>query len=92
LPTFTPPTVVNRSVDSEDMLWKYFRVPDRGLNLLRYTDGSYELTDSWPWVTDGVGKVVDRAFYGAHSHLVTAGEAAAITTYLATQGYVANIV
>jgi hypothetical protein len=50
------------------------------------------LTDSYPYVTDGVGHVVDRAFFGAHSYSVTAGEAAAITTYLATQGYVANIV
>jgi hypothetical protein len=79
MPTFTPPTVPNRSLSDDDLLWRFFQAPDRGLNVWKYTDGTYETTDAWPFTTDGVGKVVAIAYYGGHSYPISAGEAASLT-------------
>lgn len=79
MPTFTPPTADNYSIDPEDILWRFYQLPDRGLNVWKYADGSYETTDAWPFVVDGVGKTVAVAYYGGHTYTVSAGEAAALT-------------
>jgi hypothetical protein len=71
--------VSNGSLDDTDSLWRFFDALPRGVNVWKYTDGTYETTDAWPWTTDGVGKVVDIAYYGGHSYPISSGEAASLT-------------
>lgn len=46
---------------------------------MKYTDGSYETTDAYPYIVDGVGKTVAVAYTGGHSYVVSTAEAAALT-------------
>jgi hypothetical protein len=86
MPTFTPPLADNGSLGDgappgsrSERFWSFYAAPPRGLNVMKYTDGTYETTDSYPYVIDGVGKVVAIAYTGGHSYTVTVAEAAALT-------------
>lgn len=46
---------------------------------MKYTDGTYETTDAYPYIVDGVGKTVSVAYTGGHSYVVSTAEAAALT-------------
>lgn len=91
MPTFTPPLTDNGSLADGcepgsrcERLWRFYDTPLRGVNVMKYTDGTYETTDSYPRnVDEDLGtsrfKVVAVAYTGGHSYTVTAGEAAALT-------------
>lgn len=86
MPTFTPPLAENGSLGDGclpgsrcERLWKFYDAQPRGVNIMKYTDGTYETTDSYPFVIDGVGKVVAIAYTGGHAYTVTTAEAAALT-------------
>jgi hypothetical protein len=86
MPTFTPPLTDNGSLGAgcspgsrSERLWRFYDAQERGVNVLKYTDGTYETTDAYPFVIDGVGKVVDIAYTGGHAYPITTAEAAALT-------------
>lgn len=86
MPTFTPPLAENGSLadgsepgSRSERLWKFYDAPLRGVNVFKYSDGTYEQTDAYPFIVDGVGKTVVIAYTGGHSYTVSASEAAALT-------------
>lgn len=86
MPFFTPPTVDNGSLGDGcppggrcERFWKYYAAPRRGVNVLEYTDGTFEQTDAYPTVVDGVGRQVQAAYKGGVRYTVTTAQATRIT-------------
>jgi hypothetical protein len=83
---FTPPVADNGSLaggaepgSRTAGLWRFYSAPLRGVNVLEYTDGTFEQTDAYPTVVDGVGKQVQAAYKGGVRYTVTTAQAARIT-------------
>lgn len=86
MPTFTPPLADNGSLGDgarpgsrSERFWSFYPAQPRGVNILKYSDGTYETTDAYPYIVDGVGRTVSVAYTGGHSYVVSTAEAAALT-------------